>query len=86
MASFERSIELKPNAEFALGELVHTQMKICDWTNLDKQLQTIEDGIMSGKTVSRPFSVLGLFDKTQLQRYCALIYAKQELCQISQLG
>jgi len=86
IASFERSIELKPNADFVLGELVHTQMKIFDWTNLEQRLQTIEDGIIGGNTVSRPFSVLSLFDKPQLQRQCAAIYAKQELRQTSQLG
>jgi predicted O-linked N-acetylglucosamine transferase (SPINDLY family) len=86
IASLERSIELKPNADFVLGELVHTQMKIFDWTNLDQRLQTIEAEIMSGNTVSRPFSVLGLFDKPQLQRQCAAIYAKKELSETSQLG
>jgi predicted O-linked N-acetylglucosamine transferase (SPINDLY family) len=86
IASLERSIEFNPNAEFVLGELVHTQMKICDWSNLERRLQTIEAGIMSGNTVSRPFSVLGLFDKPKLQRQCAEIYAKQELSQTSQLG
>ena len=86
IASFERTIELKPNADFALGELVHTQMKIFDWTNLEQRLQIIEAEIMGGYTVSRPFSVLSLFDKPELQRKCAAIYAKRELCQISQLG
>jgi predicted O-linked N-acetylglucosamine transferase (SPINDLY family) len=41
---------------------------------------------MDGNTVSRPFTILGLFDKPQLQRQCAAIYAKQEFRQISQLG
>jgi predicted O-linked N-acetylglucosamine transferase (SPINDLY family) len=86
IASLERSIEFNPNTEFALGELVHTQMKICDWTNLEQRLQTIEDGIMDGNTVSRPFEILGLFDRPELQRQCAAIYAKQELRQTSQLG
>jgi protein O-GlcNAc transferase len=86
IANFERSIELKPNEDFVLGELVHTQMKIFDWTNLEKRLQTIEAEIIGGNTVSRPFSVLGLLDKPQLQRQCAAIYAKQVLQQTSQLG
>jgi protein O-GlcNAc transferase len=86
VASFERSIEFNPNVEFVLGELVHTQMKICDWTNLEQRLQTIKAEIMDGSTVSRPFTILGLFDKPELQRQCAAIYAKQELRQTSQLG
>jgi len=86
LRSHERAIELKPNSDFLLGDLVHTQMKICDWTNLDQRLRVLEGKILAGDKATRPFAVLGLFDSPKLQKQCAEIYAKDRLRLSCQLG
>jgi len=86
MASYERSIELKPDADYVLGDLVHTQMKICDWTDLEARCQTLEQRLLKEGRAITPFVVLGLFDNPQLQRHCAEIYANDKLGLESSLG
>jgi len=86
LASYERSIALKPDADYILGDLVRTQMKICDWTNLDDRCQTLQSRLFSGDPASSPFAVLGLFDEPHLQRRCAELHAKKKLGFESELG
>ena len=38
LASYDKAIALKPDFEFLLGDLIHTKMKICDWSNLETQI------------------------------------------------
>jgi len=86
LASYERSIELKPDADYILGDLVHTQMKICDWTDLDERCHTLESRLLKGDRASTPFSVIGLFDDPPLQKRSAELYAKSKLGFKSLLG
>ena len=79
LASYERSIELKPDIDFMLGAIVHTQMKICDWTDLEQRCRTVEKKLLASSKVSTPFAVLGLLDNPELQKRCAEIYAQDKL-------
>jgi predicted O-linked N-acetylglucosamine transferase (SPINDLY family) len=86
LASYERSIELKPDADHIIGDLVHTQMAICDWTDLDGRRQTLERRLLAGDRASSPFAVLGLFDDPKIQMRCAELYAKSKFSFESPLG
>ncbi len=86
LASYERSIELKPDADYGLGNLVHAQMKICDWAKLKQRRRTLEDKLFAEGKVSTPLAVLGLFDNPELQKRCAEIYAQDRLNLKSGLG
>ncbi|CAM8623907.1 Spy Predicted O-linked N-acetylglucosamine transferase, SPINDLY family [Burkholderiales bacterium] len=79
LASYDGSIKLKPDADYVLGDLIHTQMKICDWAVLHERCQTLEKRLLNGERASTPFVVLGLFDKPQLQKRCAELYAERAL-------
>jgi len=79
VASYKRSIDLKPNIPYVLGDLLHTQMKICDWSNLKQWCEILQERLLAGDKVSAPFPVLGLFDSPWLQKKCAEIYAKDQL-------
>jgi len=86
LASYERAIELKPDGDYWFGDLVHTQMKICDWKELEQRCQVLEERLLDGSKVSTPFAVLGLVDNPELQKRCGEIYAKYKLRFSSQLG
>lgn len=86
LASYERALELKPDDDFWLGGLIHTQMKICDWTNLEQRRRALEERLLTGSKASVPFAVLGLFDNPDLQKRSAKIYTKYKLGLKSQLG
>ncbi len=77
--SYKRAINLKPDAGFVLGDLVHTQMKICDWTDLAERCRTIEKKLLNGGQSTTPFVALGIFDNPQLHKQCAEIYSKHKL-------
>ncbi|NBU72576.1 MAG: tetratricopeptide repeat protein, partial [Bacteroidetes bacterium] len=72
MASFERALQLKPGIDHALGDLVHTQMNICDWNNLEQRCLTLEQRLRAGDKASAPFPVLGLFDNPQQDKLSAV--------------
>jgi len=86
LANYERAIELKPDGDFWFGDLIHTQMKICDWKELERRCQVLEQRLLDGSKVSSPFAVLGLVDNPELQKRCAEIYAQDKLGPKSRLG
>ena len=79
IASYERSIELKPDADVVLGNMVHAQMKVCDWADLDSRCHILESRMLAGDLASNPFPILGLFDDPPLQQRCAEIYSRETL-------
>jgi len=79
LASCDRAIALKPDANYILGDLVHRQMKVCDWTDLDGRCQTLESRLLAGDQASNPFPILSLFNDPPLQRQCAEIWSKNKL-------
>jgi protein O-GlcNAc transferase len=86
MASYEQAYKIKPEIDFLLGSLIHTQMQICDWTDLDARNAHLRNGIETGQKFANPFPVLGLFDDPELQRSAAEIYANEKHQPTNQLG
>jgi protein O-GlcNAc transferase len=86
LASYERSIEIKPDSDYLLGKVVHTQMKVCDWTDLERRCQTLKSRLLAGDQASTPLPILGLFDDPPLQQQCAEVYAAGKLGVSSALG
>jgi predicted O-linked N-acetylglucosamine transferase (SPINDLY family) len=74
IASYEKAIALKPDCEFLLGELIHTKMKICDWSNLESQIAQLVHKIDHAEKVSQPFPLLVATRSPELQRKAAEIY------------
>ena len=75
LASYDKAIALKPDFEFLLGDLMHTKMKICDWSNLETQIAQLVHKIDRGEKVSPPFPLLADTNSAELQRKAAEIYA-----------
>lgn len=75
IASFRRALALDPYIEDVLGDLLDTQLMICDWHELDMRLEDLRAKIVFGERAATPFSVLSLFDDPLLQRRCADVYS-----------
>jgi len=84
--SYKRALELNPHLDFCLGDLMHTQMKICDWSDFETRIDALKKGITEGQKVSSPFAILGLFDSPELQKNSAEIYVEERLKKTGQLG
>ena len=75
LASYKKAIAIKPDCDFLLGDLIHTKMTICDWSNLETQISQLVHKIDRSEKVSTPYSFLAATDSPELQRKVAEIYA-----------
>jgi tetratricopeptide (TPR) repeat protein len=66
LSSYERAYSIKPTLNYLLGDFVHTQMFICDWTNIEDRLVELQNRIISGDRAASPFKVLSAFDSPKL--------------------
>jgi len=64
---YKQASAIDPNYEFLAGLTLHSQLRLCDWTELPSQLLAIEAGIRQGRSVASPFAVLAVLDKPELQ-------------------
>lgn len=79
VADYLKAFSLEPKADYILGDLVHAQMKICEWTELEKRRNELKEKLLTGGRASAPFHFLTLIDSPELQRRCAEIYAEDKL-------
>lgn len=78
VGSYERALALDPSASFLPGMLQHLRMQLCDWSDFDRDVARLADGIESERPVSRPFNVLSLLDSPRLQRKASELAARLE--------
>lgn len=79
IASYRRALALDPDAGFLLGTLRHVRMQICDWTDLETDVQRITAGLEADRPLSRPFNVLSLVDSPRLQRRACELAVDMEI-------
>jgi protein O-GlcNAc transferase len=58
-----------------LGEALFTSAECFDWADYEERVVKLEEAIVSGKSVSTPFTCLALIDSPSIQRRSAAIYA-----------
>jgi len=78
VASYDHAIILKPDFPYLLGTRRHARMHICDWGDLESDLDRLAAGIEGNARVSPPFAILALLDSVQLQQRAAQIWVREE--------
>lgn len=63
---FHTAFGINPHHKYILGDLIHTQLLIGDWNNLDEKIEDLEKEIGCGLNASTPFSILSAIDEPQL--------------------
>ena len=76
IAHYDKALSLKPNIDWVSGDLLHTKMKICSWSNLSGDLEGIAKRVLANEKVSTPFALLALNDDALLHKRSAEIYAQ----------
>ena len=76
LADYALALKLKPDYDFLPGKKLSAQLEVCDWSDLQVQIDQLELDIRREKKSSEPFSLLGIIDKPELHRRAADIYAK----------
>ena len=72
--SFERLFESTPNADFSLGNLLHSRGIGCDWTHFGEHVQRLLPAVRAGRRAARPFPFLALSSSAADQLQCARTY------------
>lgn len=77
IASYEKALKLKPDLHHALAHLVHQKQHICDWENIDEQIQQLRDWVINEPNAQiSPFAFLSMPGTTSFeQKQCASNWA-----------
>jgi len=73
--SYDRVLKLKPDVEWAYGTWLHTKMKLCAWTDLERQVAALLARVASRERTTAPFALLALTNSLSVQRMAAEIWA-----------
>jgi predicted O-linked N-acetylglucosamine transferase (SPINDLY family) len=72
--SYNQAITFKPNYDYLAGILLHTKMKLCDWTHFDRDVLELTKKINANEKVSPGFAVQGLVSSLSVQRKVSEIW------------
>ncbi|WP_443750297.1 tetratricopeptide repeat protein [Asticcacaulis solisilvae] len=70
-ASYRRTLELKPDAAWVPGQILHNQLLVADWEGLEDGLADLVERLRKGDTVATPFLLHSLIDAPDLHRRAA---------------
>jgi predicted O-linked N-acetylglucosamine transferase (SPINDLY family) len=86
IAHYNTALSLKSNINWVAGDLLHTKMKICSWSDLAESLNDISKKVVANEKVTTPFSLLALNDDALLHKKSSEIYIQSKYPFNSVLG
>lgn len=78
ITNYSQALQISPNLDFIFGDLLHTKMKLCEWSFLEKSLIKCIEGIQGGRKIIQPFPLLSLVDDPATQKKCAEIFSNNK--------
>ena len=78
IAAYEEALRLDPKLHFAAGEMLHAKMKICDWNNIDAEIDHLERSIEANQLTSSPFPVVVASSSEAINFKVAKLYAEDQ--------
>lgn len=69
--AFSRVVDLAPEYDYALGNLLHERLQNCDWTGYAETLQKVERAVLQGKRAYLPGPFLSVSNSAAAQLQCA---------------
>ncbi len=70
--------QLRPEQKFLLGLKRHMQIEICDWADMQADVESIAAGLRAGLPVIQPWPALAILDDPALQRRAAASWVQEE--------
>jgi predicted O-linked N-acetylglucosamine transferase (SPINDLY family) len=86
IAHYNKALSLKPHIDWISGDLIHTKMKTCSWSDLSESLQDISKKLFASERVTNPFPLLALTDNSQLHKQSSEIFIKSKFPANAALG
>ena len=75
---YENLLTLDPDCAYALGSLVFSRLRSCDWRGLEQFREAIANGLRADKRVIQPGAMIVLSASADDQLRCARIWASHE--------
>jgi len=74
IVDIRRLLKLDPDFPYAIGDLVHSRMRICDWGDWGREWSRLRAGVQAGKRCATPFVLLPTHASSAEQLLCARIW------------
>ena len=78
IAAYKEALRIDPNIPYAAGEMLHARMKICDWENIEVEINSLEVAIANNQLASSPFPVVVASSSERIHFQVAKLYAKDQ--------
>ena len=76
--AYEEALKRDPNIHYVAGEMLHAKMKICDWRNIEIEIERLEKEIAANQLVSSPFPVVVASSSEGINYQVARLYAQDQ--------
>lgn len=73
---YRKALGLKPEIDWMAGNLLHTEMIICSWSDFEERLKVLVGKIQQDEKVASPFNLLSLSDNNLLHQQASTIYSQ----------
>ncbi len=83
---YENALRINPDIYWALGDLVHSKMKVCSWAGLSNLLVHISKKITAKEKVTDPFTLISICDDPLLHHQAARIFSNNKYPENHSLG
>jgi protein O-GlcNAc transferase len=81
LACFDKALELDAESHYLPGLRLHLKMQMCDWRDLQVDIELVARGVEAGRLVSPPFPVLAFSRSPLLHRQAARIWMRDQCAQ-----
>lgn len=78
LANYDVALGLQEDLEYLHGVRVYAKQQICDWTNLDQEIEALVAAVRSGNLATPPLAMLSVDSTPGDQRACAERAAKEQ--------
>jgi predicted O-linked N-acetylglucosamine transferase (SPINDLY family) len=78
LESYETALRLNPWVEYVQGNIQHIRMFLCDWKDLDANINRLIDQINGGNKISTSFPMLSLVDSASIHRKVAELWVRDK--------
>jgi predicted O-linked N-acetylglucosamine transferase (SPINDLY family) len=82
----DRALSLKPDIPWGYGDLLHTKMRVCNWSGFEGSLENITHRILANEKVTNPLPLLCITDNALLHQKSSEIYIQSNYSFNSALG
>jgi protein O-GlcNAc transferase len=73
---YQKAFVIDPNFDYLLGSLIHSYMRVCDWSATRSLIKNLLSDMPNGGKLITPFFALGITDSLLLQKKSAEVYSK----------